>query len=91
MIVTTYTCDKCGHEQEEPEQMWEIGIVAREQTIKHSNYINTPRECALWCHSCVVKFGLLPRPKDTSKPNPIPTFEDIIREIIQEEIVDTTP
>ena len=29
-IVTTYTCDKCFHSQDNPEQMWDIGIAVRE-------------------------------------------------------------
>lgn len=87
MIVTTYTCDKCGREQTESKQMWEIGISARESTIKFNKWVATPKESVLWCRSCVVKLGLLPSAEnDPPKPVPTPTFEDMLREIIREEM-----
>lgn len=87
MIVTTYTCDKCGKTQTEPKQMWELGIVAREQTAHFGRWVGTPKESALWCRSCVVKLGLLPSTEnDPPKPTPTPTFEDMLREIIREEM-----
>jgi len=89
MIVTTYTCDKCSHAQEKSEQMWDIGILVREpnSTKYTSSYSQNPKSMQLWCRACVVKLGLLPSKKDDPpKPDPIPTFEEMIREIIQEEI-----
>ena len=90
-IVTTYTCDKCGHAQddiEKPKQLWEIGILVREKKSKNVfQYSQAPKSTNLWCRSCVQKLGLLPQEKTTPPtPTPTPTFEDMIREIIQEEI-----
>lgn len=87
-IVTTYTCDKCGNMQEDdPLGMWQLEIKVGERT--KSNYTSRmqPVKVGLWCRSCVVKIGLLPPTKDDPPaPTPPPTFEDMIREIIQEEI-----
>jgi len=88
VIVTTYTCDKCRHSQEGSEQMWDIGItvIHRPQPTRYS-YSREPVEKALWCRKCVESLGLLPAEKtDPPTSTPTPTFEDMIREIIQEEI-----
>ncbi len=87
MITTTYTCDKCGHQQDTGTQMWYIGI-----TITHHN---TPAQASphkdlhkLWCRTCVEDVGLLPfstRPKTNSTIS-IPSIEDMIRQIAQEAI-----
>lgn len=88
MIVTTYTCDKCGHKQTEKEQMWNIGV-----SLKHLDnpyqYRGTdalsPRE--LWCRACVEGIGLLVPSLKPDEPAPKPaTLEDIVRELIQEEV-----
>ena len=91
MIVTTYTCDKCKHSQEDsnkPRQLWEIGILLREKKEgSYSQYSQAPKATHLWCRSCVQKLGLLPQEKTTPPtPTPTPTFEEMIREIIQEEL-----
>ena len=90
MIVTTYTCDKCGHEQIGSDQMWNIGIsvtvYSRTPQYSHSR---EPLKGELWCRPCVVKLGLLPTSEavnDPPQPDPVPTFEEMIREIIKEEI-----
>ena len=88
MIVTTYSCDKCRHKQEDrsnPRQLWEIGVIIQDigafsrggfQDIKHKS---------IWCRECIVDSGLQPPKKDEPTPKPI-TLEDIVREIIQEGI-----
>ena len=94
MIVTTYTCDKCGSVRTEAKNMWDVGIVARElpKLGSFSKFLPTPRKQGLWCRACMVKAGILPSvTNDPSKPDPVPTFEDIIREIIQEELKNLTP
>lgn len=93
-IVTTYTCDKCNHSQvdpKEPRQMWVIGITIKERTLGYSPSFSssTPRKSADWCRKCVQSLGLLPQEKTKSPtPAPTPTFEDMIRELIQEEMED---
>ncbi len=83
MIVTTYTCDKCGHSQTTKKQMWTLTInlgIDKCPYLYHS---------ALWCRNCVVGvLGDLPQASKTDTPPPPepPTFEEKIREIVQEEI-----
>ena len=85
MIVTTYTCDKCGHSQETRKQMWELGITSH--CIDGPSRYNTPKEKALWCRKCTQSLGLLPQEKtDPPTPEPVLTLEDIVREIIHEEV-----
>ena len=89
MIVTTYTCDKCGHHQTTNDQMWGIAVVM-EHGIPVPNYGPrlTPRHNGLWCRKCIESIGLLcakPDPDDkTAKPPP--TLEDMIREIVANEV-----
>ena len=81
-IITTYTCDKCGHKQINNDQMWEIGI-----SLRHSGNPPTLKPKQLWCRTCVEKIGLLvPSPPLASAPAPALTLEDIVRDIIQQEI-----
>ncbi len=90
MIVTTYTCDRCGHDQTKTEQMWDIGIVIGHHPSR-ADWSRTPNPCQLWCRTCVETLGLLPQgggEKDAPPlPDPPPTLEDMIREIARQEMV----
>lgn len=80
-IVTTYTCDKCGHSQKTDEQMWHIGVaVSHRQSLRDT----TPAVTALWCRACVVNIGLFPTAAPAGEPRykPQPTLEEMIREIV---------
>lgn len=86
MITTTYTCDKCGHNQTNDKQMWDIGIsISTHLYIAHNRNL-AKRE--LWCRSCIESVGLLPPSPDSRKPPPDEplSMEDLIREIVREEI-----
>lgn len=89
MIVTTYTCDKCGHAQTEKEQMWDIGI-----SLTHLDYPYSTRRTLnpkkLWCRACVEEIGLLvPSSKQPNAPVPKPaTLEDIVRDLVLETILE---
>ncbi len=85
MIVTTYTCDKCGHHQTTNDQMWGVGVV-----LQHGMVVSdygprlAPQVKGLWCRPCIESIGLLcapPKPDDKDAPAP-PTLEDMIREIV---------
>jgi hypothetical protein len=54
-------------------------------TVTHSSDWKHQQE---WCRACVEEFDLLPRIelKDVPKPEPAPTFEDLLREIVREEV-----
>ena len=89
MIKTTYTCDKCRHEQEDNDQMWEIGVVV--QHHGHPAYTKEdPKVKGLWCRKCVEGLGLLPlnggKPSDEPPPEP-PSLEEMVREIVREEML----
>lgn len=85
-IKTTYTCDRCGHEQDNDDQMLEIGIVYRHLRFSFSPH---PGKNALWCRKCTDEVGITPVQK-TADPQPPPrlTLEDLIRELIREEVRD---
>ena len=88
MIITTYTCDKCGHAQDKNDQMWNIGVViGHDASIYYGN--RTPNPVQLWCRDCIEGLGLLPPgggAKDAPPlPDPPPTLEDMIREIVRQE------
>lgn len=87
-IVTTYTCDKCGHSQEEKEQMWTVGVSVTHLDSSHwYGNINTLNPKALWCQDCVEGLGLLlPSTKPDAPAPPLVTLETIVRELIQEEM-----
>lgn len=88
MIVTTYTCDKCGHSQDTNDQMWSIGILIDDYPTSSPSYSSrVPNPNRLWCRACVESLGLLPRAKDAPPlPTPLPTLEDMVREIVREEV-----
>ena len=89
MITTTYKCDRCGHSQEDKQQMWHVKIYC-----EHVGYVQ-PRQFhflpdgdALWCRKCVDELGLLSSFVNPSaiQATPPPTLEDQIREIVREEV-----
>ena len=87
MITTIYKCDKCGKEQPKPEQMWWIAI----RYTHHGGNINdtyTPNKYQekLFCRECMEKLGILFSEKQAEKKTVPPSFEEVLREIIREEI-----
>ena len=88
MIITTYTCDKCDHEQAEPDnprQMWRVAISFSDAIKPNYPVYRSQEREKLWCRDCVVNAGLVPPTKDEPTPLPL-TLEEIVREIVQEEI-----
>lgn len=86
MIVTTWTCDKCGKAQDDPKDMWEIGIHLRR--VARTDPYCQPKLAlkGLWCQACVEDAGLVvphTPPKNPRKPD---TLEDLIREIVVDEM-----
>lgn len=89
MIVTTYSCDRCDHNQTTNQQMWEVGVHLRHcEGTTHST-----QHKALWCRKCVEAVGIFPSPLqkrgEDQTPPPAPTLEDMLREMIREEIGET--
>jgi hypothetical protein len=84
MIVTTYSCDRCGHSQTTDDQMWGISV-----HLSHNGTTHVPQHKQLWCRKCVEVVGIFPpRPsaKKAETRAPTPTLEDMLREMIREEI-----
>ncbi len=86
MIVTTYTCDRCAHDQTDDDQMWRIKLfVEYFGSVYDKQY---PWKEVLWCRACVVSvLGALPQSEaDPPQPDPEPTMEDMVRSIVQQEV-----
>jgi hypothetical protein len=92
MIVTTYTCDRCGHSQDEGaenrhnpggfRQMWDVSIELRSYTARF-----VPDRKRLWCQDCCDELRLFESMRD-QKPEtpPPPSMESIIRDIMRDEM-----
>lgn len=84
-VITTYACDNCPHKQNNPEQMWHVGVYVK-PCISPSSGQRAPQ---LWCRMCVEKLCLLPPVGHEKKKKaipPKPTFEEVIRELVQDMI-----
>lgn len=94
MIITTFKCDRCDHQQDNGEQMWNVGISFSHHNSA-SHYPSAPTKEQLWCRECMEKMGLLgpyqaPPQKHDPAPPPAPTLEEIIREIARREVTQMT-
>jgi len=87
-ILTTYTCDRCGHQQTKPEQMWELCVHYKHYDYRYSD-AGSKRAIQLWCRKCCDNLQIIcnpPPPKAGEVPVPKVTLEDMVREIMREEI-----
>jgi len=87
MITVMQKCDLCGFEQnkiaKDARQMWEIEITVRHHECRSPSTIKSVD----WCRNCVEKYGLLPnRTEGVKVKTPEPSFEDMVREIVREEV-----
>ena len=82
-IKTTYTCDLCGHRQDE-----NTGMFALEINVKRCGPYGTfsTARRALWCRPCTEKYRLCPSKPDAAILPAEPTIEELIREIVREEV-----
>lgn len=87
-ITIIYTCDKCGSEQEKPEQFWQIGVVTKQAglnvpTLKGGNYETfTTGKSLQICRPCLESFGIFAQKKEgIEQPEP-PTTEELIVDIL---------
>ena len=90
-VKTQYICDRCGHSQENNNQMWdfEMNLYNSESRSRGKHRCTT----VMWCRTCVEHFGWLPRNPEKQKENPLPiptpSLEDLIREIVKDELSNT--
>jgi hypothetical protein len=92
--IITYKCDSCGKESTDKDKL-DLAIVAI--GVKRDYYgsfdaqtfsllDNAKREKEM-CKICRIKLGILPPGmKKEEVQTPVPTLEDMIREIIRDEI-----
>jgi hypothetical protein len=93
-VTTTYTCDRCGHKQDEEEQLWTVAVAIRHGTNIPHNCFDSPRSSALWCRRCAEDMGLLifseaRKNKGEKLPEPMTLEEqigEVIRTIVREEL-----
>ncbi len=83
-ITTTYKCDRCEHEQPDASQMWRMEVGIKPVTSSFGGL--SSRQEALWCRKCVEDVHLLkiPQQNDQRELPPQPTFEDLVREIVED-------
>ena len=86
---TTYTCDRCsekrtGHEARNFLEDVAVFIGRRYTSAPH------PDRMVQWCRPCLIQMGLRNPAEhlkeDALVPDPAPTLEEILREIVREEI-----
>lgn len=82
-IRTIYKCDKCGNEQATAEQFWTVGVSAKHHMYGSNNDFVAGKSLEV-CRPCLESFGIhvQKKPGETT-PSPVPSVEDLIREIIQ--------
>lgn len=92
-VTTTYKCDSCGHEDIHSDGFSAIAVCYGPNPYEVSvNYTARPKQ--VWCRNCMIKFGIFnpidgtheERMKALNETRKQVTFEDLVRELIQEEI-----
>lgn len=80
---TIYTCDKCGHEQEKPDQFWTVGVSAKHGIFPSDEFVMGKSMHV--CRTCLESFGIhvQKNPEREQNPPQIPSVEDLIRELVQ--------
>ena len=90
-IITAYVCDRCGHSQPSDHQMWQVGIACHAtRTSGYSSSLDYKafQATRMWCRGCCEAVGVLPphAPRKAETATAQPSFEDIVRDMIREEI-----
>lgn len=94
-----HKCDRCGKEETNNEfkpktfQLWNVSIYVTERPV--ATY-DPPQHREEWCRECCVAVGILGPYNEADNevvkkaPSP-PSFEDLLRDMIREEIQEVTP
>lgn len=82
MRTTTYKCDRCGAESVDKNTLHKVKAGYGDYTSD----VNGRQ--AEWCKKCCVETGLAHQnlAPEVKPLDPLPTLEDMIREIVREEI-----
>ncbi len=88
MITITRTCDACKKCVPKKEQLWNVAVGVGCEPSSVSYY--DTRHKAQWCRTCMEARGLCCSTGLGKAPAPEPTatLESLIREIVQEELLD---
>ena len=86
-VETAYVCDRCGKRQDTDDQMWVVAVQVSHHGYRHDS---SPwkSDARLWCRECVDQMHVLgvPSAEKAAKLPPAPTFEDLLREVVRDEI-----
>ena len=82
MVKIIYICEKCGHEQLTGDQFWTVGVQATHHNDAASPGCYVAGKSLQVCRPCLESFGIYVRQKPNEPPVPIPSTEELIREII---------
>ena len=96
MKTVTYKCDRCGREwtagSKNAPQLWSVGLRYGPGESISLSYPGTAYKDQHWCRSCMEQVGIfMPDPQESAPTVPPPTFEDIVREMITEEVANQLP
>jgi hypothetical protein len=92
-VTTTYKCDRCSTEQATPEQFWKLRVELRSYKPFGNFDSSFAAKEAQWCRKCVETVHLAApyqHVEDKEPVPPAPTFEEMLREIVREEIQTAT-
>ena len=76
--VITYTCDRC----KASDQTDKIDLIMVEL---HTFYRTSVVKKSEWCRRCLNEMGIDESMPEVKRIEPLPTLEDIVREIAREE------
>ena len=82
-IRTIYTCEKCGAEQLTGDQFWTVGVQANHHAYSPQVWQFVTGKSLQVCRPCLESFGIHVQTKPNEEPAPVPTVEELIREIIE--------
>jgi len=83
-MAIIYECDRCTHHNTDPTDFYVVRIACTQQQVSGYSHPMSASPQRLWCESCTKEAGLK-WVRTVNVPEP-PTFEDMIREIVQDEI-----
>lgn len=90
MVLTTYICDRCKHKVEDQRELFRVVVGLAEYQYSYGvayyhiqNQIHKEKQL---CRACLLELGIVVPNKTETAPATTPTFDEVIREMIREEI-----
>ena len=83
--IVTRTCDRCKKDVPQSEQLWDVAITCEAQGLYRASFHTpTKQQKAEWCRLCVDEMDVMVGLLRADSPPPKYTFEDLVREIVEE-------